>query len=296
MDLRLIDLQVYDTVAREGSFSGAARTLSWTPSAVTRSVERLEGVLRARLFHRSTRALSLTSEGERLRPIAQRMLADGDAAEQAVAEAREQVTGVLRLTASATFARLYLAPLLGELTDRYPELTYELTLTDRMLDLVDSGLDIAIRIAPLTDSDLHAVRLADEYRWVCAAPSYLERFGVPQRPADLRHHRCVALAQADTWTFRTRGQDATVRVPRAVVTDFGAFALQATEEGLGIARLSSWLAGPSITAGRLVRVLERYEQPRSGTIAVLYPSRDRLPPRITAFVDLARKRLAPMFA
>jgi len=292
-DIRIEDLRVFEAVAREAGFSGAARSLGQTPSAITRSIERLERAVRSRLFHRSTRAVSPTAEGERLRPVARRMLADAELAEQVVADTRDQVTGTLRLTASATFARLYLSPVLAELTSRYPALTYDLTLTDRTLDLVDAGLDLAIRIGPLADSDLIAVHLADEFRWVCASPGYLEQHGAPQRPDDLREHQCIALSQADSWTFVSRGRARAVRVPRTVATDFGAFALQAAEDGLGLAQLPSWLSGPSIAAGRLVRVLERYELPGASAITMLYPSRERVPPRVTAFVELAKSIIRP---
>ncbi|MGF1508782.1 MAG: LysR family transcriptional regulator [Myxococcota bacterium] len=291
MNLRMEDLITFEVVGREGGFSGAARTLNQTPSAITRSIARLESSLGARLFHRSTRSVALTAEGERLRPHARKLIAGVEEAERDVSRVRDKVAGTLRLTASATFARLYLAPILNELSEQHPDLRYELVLTDTVLDLVSSGLDLAVRIGPLADSELQVLKIADERRMVCASPRYLERHGEPSQPSDLLHHRTIVVGEADTWTFR--GRQRTVRVYRGVRTDFGDFARQAAEAGLGLAQLPGWLVNPSLASGRLVRVLERYEASKAGVIAVLYPSREWIAPRVRAFLTLVRRRLIP---
>ena len=286
------DVRVFDVIARTRTLSAAARELGKTPSAVTRSLDRLESTLDARLFARNTRALRLTDEGERFATHAARLLAEYEAAEQAVRTRRDDLRGRLRVTASATFASLHLAPIFAELLERHPQLELDLLLTDDYVDLVEQGVDLAIRIQRTAiGGPLIARRLAPDRRILCASPEYLARAGTPRTPADLVNHRCIVLERDPTWTFlSSRGKRTTVRVPATVRTSLGAFALQAVCAGLGLARASEWHAATALASGKVVRVLPEHDLDDAGHILAVYPTRRRIPARTRALLDLLTTR------
>lgn len=288
------DVKVFDVIARTRTLSATARELGKTPSAVTRALDRLEAGLEVRLFARSTRSLRLTEEGERFAAHATRLLAEYEAAEQAVRARRDDVSGRLRVTASATFASLHLAPIFADLAERHPQLELDLLLTDDYVDLVEHGIDLALRIQrSAIGGPLVARRLAPDRRFLCASPDYLARAGTPRTPADLVHHRCITLERDTVWNFvGKRGKPIVVRVPATVRTSLGSFALQAVCAGLGLARVSEWHAGAALAAGKVVRVLPDHELDEQGHILAVYPSRRRVPARTRALLDL----LVPRFA
>lgn len=289
MDLRLDDLRTFQAVAIFGSFSRAASTLALTPSAVTRSVDRLERGVGVQLFHRSTRSVVLSPAGELFVPHAARMLSEADAARQALRPGA--VFGTLHLTCSATFSRLYLAPILTALADRHLELRFRLHLTDEQVDLIQGGFDAAIRIGPQRDSELKRLRIAAERRVLCASPGYLRRFGEPNHPKELERHRCISLGEEDdSWSFRGLR---TLRVPCPVEADFGDFGLHAALSGLGIARLSHWLAAPSLRSGGLIRVLQAFEPSSYGSVSVLHTHHTNPPPRLKVFLEEVKTQLVP---
>lgn len=288
MDLRVEDLRVFESVALEGGFSQAASTLGMSASAVTRSIERLEAISGARLFHRTTRSVVLSAEGELLMPHARRMLAEAEAARDSLRAG--EVAGLLRVTCSATFSRLYLAPVLSALTRKHPDLRFRLHLSDEQVDLVAGGFDAAVRIAPLRDSRFKALRIAPERRVVCASKSYLEERGIPEHPSELENHRCIVLGDDDLWAFKGTGA---VRVPRTLEIDFGDFGRQAAEAGFGVVRLSHWHAAPSLEAGRLVRILETFEPRSHGVVAVIHTHQGLVAPRLRAFLEEVKAQLVP---
>ena len=289
MDAHFDDLDVYDAIVRTGSISGAARALHRSPNAVTRSLERLEAAFGARLFHRTTRAVVLTDEGRRFRPHVDAIKDALTRAEVDLGRTGADVKGTLRLTVSATFARFYLAPVLADLRREHPGLELELVLTDEVVDLVEAGLDAGIRIGPLEDSSLSVVKLSEDQRSVVASPQLLARVGAPEHPSDLSRLPCLTLGGRIRWPFST-GE---VRVHSVVNANLGDFVLAGALEGLGIARLATWLTGPSLADGSLVEVLAPFSVPSDGGVAIVTPTRERRPARVEALLTAARRHLLP---
>jgi DNA-binding transcriptional LysR family regulator len=202
------DLVAFVRAVERGGFSAAARDLDLTPSAVSKLVTRLEDRLGVRLLNRTTRSLALTAEGDAFFHRAQRILADIAEAEEEVGRSRAQPRGLLRVNVGTAFGMHQLAPALPDFFARHPEIQVELTITDRVVDLVEEGADIGIRMGTLPDSSLVARRIAEVERVICAAPSYLRRHGTPRKPADLRAHNCLNMANTPAlrrWPFESAG-------------------------------------------------------------------------------------------
>ena len=289
MDARFDDLNVFEAILRTGSLSSAARELHRSTSSVTRSLERLENGLGSRLFHRTTRVLSLTDEGRRFVPYAEAMRTALSRAEVALGETVRRVKGTLRLTVSATFARFYLAPVLADLRKEHPELKLELLLTDDVVDLVEAGLDAGIRIGPLENSSLSAVKLSEDRRVLVASPELLAQFGSPSRPAELNRLPCLTLGGRSRWPFKSEE----IQVNVVMNANLGDFVLEGACSGLGFARLATWLAGPSIRCGQLVPVLEAFAVPSDGAVAIVTPTREGRPARVRALIAAVRRHLVP---
>lgn len=291
----LSTMEVFVRVAREGSFSAAARSLGLTPSAVSKQVSRLEDRLGARLIARTTRQLALTEEGRAFHERAARILADVSEAEQAVSQMRGEVRGTLRVNLPVAFGRLHVAPLITDFLTEHPNLTMEVVHNDRYVDLIEEGVDLAVRIGELRDSSLIARRLAPNRRIICGAPAYLERRGTPKRPADLKHHNCLVYTyRASRNDWQTRGPDGeaeTVQVSGNLEAN-NAEALQAAIlDGLGLGLLPLWLVGGDLKAGRLLDALPGYHMPDSAIYAV-YPPGRHLSPKVRRFVDFLAERYA----
>lgn len=290
MNPRFDDLEIFLVVHRTGSLSAAARALRRSPSAVTRGLERLESDLGARLFHRSTRSMALTEEGRRFVPHAEGLRAGLARAEADLGQSAERVQGKLRLTVSATFARLYMAPVVAELRELHPALELELLLTDEVVNLIDAGLDAGIRIGPLSDSSLSAARLSTDRRRVVASPALLARVGIPQKPSDLSGCPCLTIAGRDRWTFRG-GEE--VRVDGMLNTNLGDFLLVGARSGIGFAYLADWLTGPSLREGALVSVLEPHTATEDSFVSIVTPNRLGRPARVEALLAVARRHFVP---
>jgi DNA-binding transcriptional LysR family regulator len=290
------EMAVFVRVVRDGSFSAAARQLGLTPSAVSKRLSRLEDRLGARLLNRTTRSLGLTEVGEAFHERCLRILADVEEAEGAVTKLHAAPRGTLRVSASIAFGQRQIVPLIPEFLGRYTDLRVELTMTDRLIDLVDEGVDVAVRVSSPPDSSMIARKLAPERRIVCAAPSYLERFGAPRTPDDLADHNCLTYStlSADEWHFSG------VRRARAVAAqgNFAANGGEAMREvalaGLGLVRLAAFLIGPDIRAGRLKPLLEKFERPQDSAIYAVYPHRQHLSPKVRAFVDFLVEKMTPV--
>lgn len=289
MDARFDDVQVFEAVRRTGSLSAAARELRRSAHAVTRSLDRLERAFGVRLFHRTTRTVSLSEDGQRFVQHAEALRAALSKAESELRPASEPLKGRLRISVSATFARFYLAPVAAELRGEHPGLELELLLTDDIVDLVDLGLDAAIRIGPLVDSSLSVVKLSEDRRTLVAAPTLLTEHGAPARPAELASRPCLTLGGRTLWRFR--GEE--VRVRPVMNANLGDFVLEAARAGLGFAQLANWLAAPSIRDGALVPVLGSYALATSGSIAIVTPSKQGRPARVQALIEAVRRHLTP---
>lgn len=285
------ELNAFSLVARKGSLSAAARCEGVTPAIISRRIDALEDRLGVRLLTRSTRALTLTYEGEMFLKDCMRILNDLANAEAAVAQGSVRVRGHLKITAPAAFGRRHVAPLLMDFLRDHPDLTASLELTDRLIDLMDEGIDCAVRIGELVDSSMVAARLGEVRRVVVGSPSYLQRYGVPHSVEELSAHRCLTLATQAGWVFRDPRRPALtilVKVPSPLVSNDGAVLRAGALAGMGLAWRSHWEVAADLRTGRLVAVLEQWAAPPIG-IHALYPQRAHLPPRLRLFIDLMKE-------
>ena len=290
---RIDSIAMFVDVAERRSFAAAARRLGRSPTAVTRAIGELEARLGVRLLNRTTRAVSLTEAGARFLAGARRVLSDLDEIERAAAGEGAAPRGQLQLTAPILFGRLHVAPIVMEFLGLFPDVSAALILLDRPVDLVEEGLDVAVRIGALAESSALATRVGAVHRIAVASPDYLARRGTPQTPADLGAHAIVAFAGIsgiEQWTFRSAAGEVTVAIkPRLIVTTAEA-ALDAARSGFGITRVLSYQAAEDITRGSLRRLLPAHEGDEL-PIHLIYPGGRHPPPKLRAFVDFARPRL-----
>jgi len=290
-------MRVFVRVVETGSCSEAARPLGITPSWASRQIALLEDGLGAQLLNRTTRRLAATEAGLLYYQRAQSVIADFDDANLAVSQLEAAPRGTLRLNVPSNFGRLHIAPLLGDFVRLYPEIRIDLSMTETLVDLVEEGADLAVRIGRLPDSSLIARKLATQRRILCASPAYLERHDTPRAPAELEHHNCLTLKSLGGKTsWRLKGPDGTtdVKVSGNLEADTGGALLAASLGGLGIVRPPSWLAGPEVQKGRLVRLLPDHKvRPADVPINAVYPHNRHLSPKVRAFVDFLLARYSP---
>ncbi|HEY7610604.1 MAG TPA: LysR family transcriptional regulator [Alphaproteobacteria bacterium] len=296
---RLDSMRIFVAVAEAASFAGAARQLGQSPPAVTRAVAALEERIGARLFHRTTRSVRLTDVGARYLGDAKRILAEIEEAEGSAAGAHAAPRGQLGVTASLMFGRMYVAPILLDFLARFPAVTARMMLADRLVDLMEEGLEVAVRIAHLEDSSLTAVRVGAVRRVICASPAYLAAHGRPRTPADLAGAPMVTFANGpvpDPWIFVRDGQRATFAPTAQLIANSNEVTVAAAEAGRGYVRALSYQIAPQLRAGTLEIVLGDYEEPPL-PIHVVHIAGRRASARVRAFVDFAverlRKELAP---
>jgi DNA-binding transcriptional LysR family regulator len=292
---RIGDLNLFLRVLDLGSISAAARSLDLSVAVASQRLQRLERSLGVRLLHRTTRQLRPTPEGVALAEQGRALVEDLEALTSNLSNTAKGVTGTLRVTLPATFGRQYISPLLPEFMSRHPRLRLHIDLSDQMRDLVSDGLDLAIRIGALKDSELVAARLAFNRRVLCASPEYLRRHGVPKKPEDLAKHECLLMAvsrdASDTWQLRNPdGNEVMVRVQSRLKSNLGEVIRDAALGGLGISLHSTWHVCEDLRAGRLKQVLPDYQLPESGIYAVM-PERRMVLPRVRAFVEFLTQRL-----
>ncbi|CCD92061.1 putative transcriptional regulatory protein, LysR family [Bradyrhizobium sp. ORS 375] len=291
---RARDLEVFCAVADSGSFSAAGRGLGLTPSAVSRTLDRIEARLGARLLLRSTRALTLTAEGQAYLTAARRILADLDEAEQAIAD-QGAPRGRIRVSAALSHGRLCIVPLLGEFVRRYPNIRVDIHLGDGLVDVAAGQADVAIRGGPLADSALTARRLSDNGRSIVASPDYLARWGVPQTPEDLHHHNCLnfSFRRAEpVWPFRRDGVDYALKLRGAIEANSGDTLTELACDGVGIARVGDFSLGNAVAQGRLVRLLEAYNPGDREVFHAVFVGGANTPARVRVFVDYLVERMA----
>ncbi|WP_407521497.1 LysR family transcriptional regulator [Methylobacterium oryzisoli] len=285
---RLTGLIAFARSASLGSYTAAARSLGLSPSAVSKSVQRLEGRLGLSLFTRTTRSLTLTPEGHDLHERALRLLREAEEIEQAAVAARSEPAGTLKVTAPFPVGVHLLAPALPRFRTRYPKLSVDLRLGDRFADLIAEGIDVAIRVGDLADSRLIARRLAPHRLCAFASPAYLALRGCPAHPDDLVHHDCVnfrfqSTGQALRWPFRIGGRTVE-RTPEAgIVTDSSDAVAAIMEAGGGIGISPTYIAAPHVARGALVPILRDFAVERS-VITALWPESRRGNPNVKAFL------------
>lgn len=294
MNDRIGDLGLFLRVLDLGSISAAARSLDLSVALASQRLKRLERELGVRLLHRTTRRLHPTPEGAELAQQGRALIEDLEALTSGLRRSASEVSGTLRVTASASFGRLYISPLLPEFLALHPRLRVSIDLSDQTVDLVSAGFDLAIRIGALGDSTLVARQLASNRRVLCASPDYLRRHGTPRTPEDLAGHECILLSgsqgRQDAWRLHDRdGKETVVRVGGRLESNYGEVVRDAAVAGLGIALHSTWHACGDIHAGRLQVVLPGYSFPDTGIHAVM-PQRRLVPPRVRAFVDFLAAR------
>lgn len=280
-------------IADTGSLTAAARALGVSVAAVTRGLAAIEKRLGVRLVNRTTRRTGLTEPGVQYYEHCRRVLAEIESAEAALSAQRTLPTGTLNVSAPVLFGRMHLAPLLPDFLSRHDGVTVNLVLADRLVNLVDEGFDLAIRIGQLADSLLVATRLGSTRRVVCASPDYLRRHGRPRVPADLRGHhgiRFTVLNPGHEWAFRTGGRTRTVRVPCRLSCNNADAVIAAAVRGQGIATVLSYQIERELAAGELEIVLREFEPPLIPIHAV-HPHGRLLSGKTRAFIEFMIERL-----
>ena len=271
-----------------GGFSAAARDLDLTPSALSKLVTRLEDRLGVRLMNRTTRKLALTAEGEAYFASAKRILIEIEDAETEVTRFAKCPKGLLRINAGVAFGLHQLAPALPRFLERYPEIEVEIVITDRVIDLMEEGADIAIRSGVLRDSSLTARKICDLQRVICASPGYLKKYGIPRSPQDLLHHNCLSISAAPQlrrWPFTTKNGIETVEVKGNVSANNAETLLQLAATGVGIIRLADVIVSDGIRAGWLTPILTEVHQREPLPLSAVYLPGKHKSPRVAAFVN-----------
>jgi len=282
-------IPVFVAVIENGGFSAAARTLGISKSAVSKRITQLERHLGVRLLHRTTRKLSLTEAGERYFEHAAQALTAAGQAEDAVTELQGEPQGKLKISSPMSFGRLHVAPLIPKLMRRYPKLQIDLVMDDRKVDLVAEGYDLSIRGGILPDSTLIARKLAPLHQVLCASPEYIERHGLPSTPEELTGHNCVLFSlssDANKWTLIDADGSQSVLVSGSYQVNNSEAILEALRQGIGIGRLPTFVAGPDLKTGRLVKLFESWRIPDFAIYAV-FPEREYLPAKVRVFLDFA---------
>lgn len=285
---RLDAMQAFVAVADQQGFAPAARKLGLSPSAVTRLIAALEERLGARLLQRTTRQVALTDAGSRYLARVRRILADVEEAEEAVEGERTRPGGRLVISAPVGFGRLHVSPVVSAWLKRYPEVGADLRLSDRMINLVEEGVDLAVRIGHLPDSTLVARHVGEMRRIVVASKDYLKRHGEPKRPADIASHQTIqfgAMTAVPDWRFVEDGREIRVAPSPRLTTNSADAAIQHAEQGGGLTRVLAYQAAASLNVGRLKIVLAKFEQPPL-PIHIVYPTSRLLSAKVRTFIDL----------
>ncbi|MBO0751581.1 MAG: LysR family transcriptional regulator [Bradyrhizobiaceae bacterium] len=289
---RLRAMSAFVAVAEAEGFAAAAKRAGMSPPAITRAVAALEEHLGTRLFKRTTRVVRLSEAGVHFLADCKRILAEIEEAEASAAGAHAAPQGSVAVTAPAMFGRLFVAPVVTDFLAQHPQMRVRLLLVDRVVDLIEEGLDVAVRIAHLPDSSLTAVLVGSMRRVVCAAPAYLAQRGVPREPRDLAHLEAIyfSFAQQQQWTFRVNGRPRIVRPPAHLVANTAEVAVTAAVAGRGVARVLSYQVEREVRTGALQIVLREFEPPPI-PVHVVHAEGRRAPARVRAFVDFVVRRL-----
>lgn len=270
-------------VAECASFTQAAKRLGISTAQISRQVGALEKRLKVKLLYRTTRQVSLTEEGRIFYQHCRAILDGLEIAEQAVTNLQSKPQGRIKLTAPITYGEQQLLPLVNDFMQHYPDIEVSAVLSNQKLDLIDGGYDLAVRIGKLPDSTMMAKKLSSRTNFVCAAPTYIERYGTPQILADLKQHNCL-LGTLDYWQFQDSGKEKKMRVTGSVRYNSGYSLMDAALKGLGIVQLPDYYVQKHLNTGTLVSMLENYSEIEEGIWAI-YPHNRQLSPKIRLLLD-----------
>ena len=290
------EMAAFVRVVEARGFSAAAPTLGLTPSAVSKLVTRLETRLGVRLLQRTTRALHLTAEGELFFDSARRIVGEIEQLESRLSDGRGTPHGLLRVTTSLAFTTHQLAPVVSEFLARHPRIELELLPTDRVIDMIEEGVDIAIRIGRLADTSFMARKIGEDKRLICASPAYLARYGTPRTPQDLVRHRCIVSrerAYLNRWVFRVGSDVQEIEVTGPLAVSEGEAQLQMALQGVGIVRLTRLTVAQAVRDGKLLSLFEAQSADSGVPIHAVYPHRRHLPSKVPAFVDFLIEKFTP---
>ena len=287
-------LDEFVAVAECGQFTAAAERLGLSSSQISRQVARLEVRLQTRLFYRSTRKVSLTEAGQTFLQHCQRLQDGREEALRAIGDLASEPKGLLRMTCAVAYGERFIVPLVNDFMARHPQLRLELELTNRSLDLLQEGLDLAIRLGRLQDSRLVATRLAPRVMHLCAAPSYLQRYGRPHSLSELPQHNCL-IGSSDQWQFQQEGREQTLRVQGNWRCNSGEAVLDAALRGFGVCQLPDYYVQAHLRSGALVALLEA-QQPPNTAVWALYPQQRHLSPKVRQLVDHLKSGLSERLA
>lgn len=286
---RFLTMQVFVAVGEEQSFAAAARRLALSPPVVTRAVNALEQSLRVKLLQRTTRIVRLTEAGARYLLDCKRLLSELEDADQAASGAQAEVRGTLAITASVLFGRAFVAPLLLAFLSRHAKLNLRALFVDRVVDLIEEGVDVAVRIAHLPDASFTAIRVGAVRNVVCASAAYLKRHGVPRTPEALKEHPALCFSgdrTAPAWSFEVGKHLVSVRPRARLLVNSPEVAMQAAIAGEGVTRVLSYQAASAVKAGQLRVILSEFEQ-EPIPIHVIHREGKNAAARVRAFVDFA---------
>lgn len=283
-------LDEFVAVVECGSFLRAAERLRRSSSHISRQVARLEERLQARLLYRTTRRVSLTEAGQTFFSRCQRLIEERDEAFVAISDLHSAPTGLLRMTAAVTYGERFIVPLVNAFMSQYPQLRVDIELSNRSLDLVQEGYDLAIRLGRLSESSLIATRIAPRSLYLCASPEYLQRYGRPHSLSELARHNCL-IGTSDTWMLQTMGREQPFKPSGNWRCNSGQAVLDAALNGLGLCQLPDYYVLEPLRRGALVSLLEDHRPPDSAVWAV-YPQRRYPLPKVRLLVDCLKRGLA----
>jgi DNA-binding transcriptional LysR family regulator len=290
---KLVAMRAFVEIVDRGSLTAAGERLGKSLPTMVRTLAALEKSLGAVLLRRTTRSMSLTAEGRDYLARCRRILADVEEAELALGAEPSEPRGELRMTAPLLFGQMHVAPAVVDFVRRHTQVSVDLLLVDRVIDLVDEGIDVALRIAPLADSSMIAIPVGEVRRVVVASPELLERTDVPQRPEDLADRPCVrfsGISPSNVWRFRERGKDLSIHARGGFTCNQASASLEACAGGLGFGRFLCYQAEPLVAAGRLRVVLRDFE-PEPVPVSLCYRDARLVSTRLRALLDFLRDRL-----
>jgi DNA-binding transcriptional LysR family regulator len=276
-------------VAECSQFTAAAERLNVSPSHISRQIARLEDRLQTRLLYRSTRRVTLTEAGQTFLQHCQRLQDGREEALRAVGDLNSEPKGLLRMTCAVAYGERFIAPLVSQFMGQYPQLRIDIELSNRPLDLVHEGIDLAIRLGRLQDSQLVATRLAPRRMYLCASPSYLERYGRPHSLSELARHNCL-IGSSDQWALQQEGREVSQRVQGNWRCNSGQAVLDAALAGIGLCQLPDYYVLEHLRSGTLMSLLETHQPPNTAVWA-LYPQQRHLSPKVRKLVDYLREAL-----
>ena len=289
------DLRVFVQIYEKKSLTLVAEMNQTTPSMMSKRLTQMEKEFGARLFHRSTRNIQQTDEGQRLYTQAQHLLETIDDYERDWGEQSEP-SGLIRITASASFARIYLMPIMMRFLKQYPHIKISFELSDKVLDIVAEGIDLAIRGAQLPDSSLVAKRLGPSPEVLCTTKAYLENAPALSSPSDLVHHNCIVLNENYSWEFKQAGKTIHQRVAGSFQTNYSEALVEAVKNGLGIGMICYWQVHQELQNGELILALPEFTPGRDQSLYAVYPSRRHLPRKTKLLVEFIQQHLSiPIF-